>query len=132
MYICCHRAGKAKDLYSRSFLLDARDTERQARDRQNGERIEREAVCRASFERMSREWQKERKGIENAGSEEEGGEEEGERAEKDGGRRGGGARFFRRAGRINKRGAPPSHLRHLYSAAAHGRKSSSVSEIRGV
>lgn len=39
-------------------------------------------------------------------------------------------RSSRRAGRINKRGAPPSHLRHLYFAAPHGRKSSSVSERR--
>jgi len=39
-----------------------------------------------------------------------------------------GARFSRRTGRINKRNAPPSHLRHLYFAAPHGRKSSSVSE----
>jgi hypothetical protein len=48
VYICCHRAGKAKDLYSRSFLLDARDTkkrrERQARERRNreGKKKERE------------------------------------------------------------------------------------------
>ncbi|KYN41179.1 hypothetical protein ALC56_04330, partial [Trachymyrmex septentrionalis] len=34
----------------------------------------------------------------------------------------------RRTGRINKRNAPPSHLGHLYFAAPHGRKSSSVSE----
>lgn len=41
MYICCHRAGKAKDLYSRSFLLDEktlRRDERVARERQNEER----------------------------------------------------------------------------------------------
>jgi hypothetical protein len=44
---------------------------------------------------------------------------------------GGGRSGSRRAGRINKRGAPPSHLRHLYFAAPHGRKSSSVSEIPG-
>lgn len=36
-----------------------------------------------------------------------------------------------RTGRINKRNAPPSHLRHLYFAAPHGRKSSSVSERGG-
>lgn len=39
-----------------------------------------------------------------------------------------GGAVSRRAGRINKRGAPPSHLRHLYFAAPHGRKSSFVSE----
>lgn len=48
MYICCHRAGKAKDLYSRSFLLDEktlRKGERVARERQSrqGER-QREVV----------------------------------------------------------------------------------------
>lgn len=46
MYICCHRAGKAKDLYSRSFLLDEktlRKDERVARERQNRER-QREVV----------------------------------------------------------------------------------------
>lgn len=44
------------------------------------------------------------------------------------GRRGGQERGSRRTGRINKRNAPPSHLRHLYFAAPRGRKSSSVSE----
>lgn len=49
-----------------------------------------------------------------------------ENAEEDG--RKGQERGSRRTGRINKRNAPPSHLRHLYFAAPHGRKSSSVSE----
>lgn len=41
MYICCHRAGKAKDLYSRSFLLDEKTPRRDgrvARERQDKER----------------------------------------------------------------------------------------------
>lgn len=66
VYICCHRAGKAKDLYSRSFLLDEktpRRDERVARERQNRERerkTERSCIGRAR-RGLSREWQKERK-----------------------------------------------------------------------
>lgn len=138
VYICCHRAGKAKDLYSRRVFVRRerhwrRDDRGKARERQWRERErkrEKERSCVGRVSRaMSREWQKERKGVENGGAKKEGRKKE--NAEEDGRReveRG----FSRRAGRINKRGAPPSHLGHLYFAAAHGRKSSSVSEIRGV
>lgn len=129
MYICCHRAGKAKDLYSRSFLLDEktlRKGERVAKRKaeQSKRKTERSCIGRARGG-LSREWQKERK---DDGDEKRKGGEEVERrnAEEDG--RKGQERGSRRTGRINKRNAPPSHLRHLYFAAPHGRKSSSVSE----
>lgn len=139
MYICCHRAGKAKDLYSRSFLLDEsrhrekmrewREKGRMEEERERG--TERSCIGRAR-RGLSREWQKERKDDrdEMGGKREREREKEGERRGRwtEGGRGGGQKRGSRRTGRINKRNAPPSHLRHLYFAAPHGRKSSSVSE----
>lgn len=87
MYICCHRAGKAKDLYSRSFLLDektSRKDERAAGERQNGERAgerQREVVsgelgedCHESSKRKER----------MTGTKRGKGGERGERAEEDG------------------------------------------------
>lgn len=56
------------------------------------------------------------------------GEDGGERERRGRWTEGGEGPLSERAGRINKRGAPPSHLGHLYFAAPHGRKSSSVSE----
>lgn len=71
MYICCHRAGKAKDLYSRSFLLDEKTPRRDgrvARERQDEERErekererQRGVVSGRAPRGLSREWQKERK-----------------------------------------------------------------------
>lgn len=54
MYICCHRAGKAKDLYSRSFLLDektSRKDERAWREKGRKERDgERQRVVSGELE----------------------------------------------------------------------------------
>lgn len=99
MYICCHRAGKAKDLYSRSFLLDEKTSRKDGRVAREKGRIEKEGEGRRErkTERscigrarrgLSREWQKERKDycgtekgkgrkVENAPKKMDGGEEEG-------------------------------------------------------
>lgn len=134
MYICCHRAGKAKDLYSRSFLLDEKTPRRDgrvARERQDEEREiekekDREELYRAELREDCHESGKRKEKTTGRRKEEreEGGERRGRWTE-GGGRQ---ERGSRRTGRINKRNAPPSHLRHLYFAAPRGRKSSSVSE----
>lgn len=93
MYICCHRAGKAKDLYSRSFLLGEktlRKDERVARERQDRERERQKRSCIGRARRgLSREWQKERK---DDGGTKRGKGEKVENAEEDG-RKGAGARL---------------------------------------
>lgn len=48
MYICCHRAGKAKDLYSRSFLLDEKTSRKDGRVAREKGRIEKEGEGRQS------------------------------------------------------------------------------------
>lgn len=103
VYICCHRAGKAKDLYSRRVFVRRerhwrRDDRGKARERQWRERKkerEGEKLCRASFESDVTRVAKREKRRRERGSE-EGGEEEGERR----GRwtEGGGARFLSESG----------------------------------
>lgn len=113
---------KSEGFILQEFSVKTRETlGKDERRRQKSRERGRETVETKRARARGCQWRKKKKATKTwrEEGEEEKIKEDGRREEE---------RSSRRAGRINKRGAPPSHLRHLYFAAPRGRKSSSVSE----